>query len=62
VRVKDGRTGQPVAGARVGGRKTGASGVAKLRYMRRGVRRLKARRTDSVRSNMLRVKVLPRRG
>jgi len=62
VRVKDGRTGQPVAGARVGGRKTGANGVAKLRYTRRGVRRLKARRADSVRSNMLRVKVLPPRG
>ena len=61
VRVTDGRTGEPVSGVRVGGKTTGASGVAKLRFRSRGVRRLKARRADSVRSNQLRVKVLPRR-
>ena len=61
VRVTDGRTGEPVSGVSVRGKTTGATGVAKLRFKSRGVRRLKARRADSVRSNQLRVKVLPRR-
>ena len=61
VRVIDGTTREGVAGARVGGERTNAKGVARLRFPRRGVRRLKARRPDSVRSNQLQVKVLPRR-
>ena len=61
VRVTDGRTGEPVAGVSVRGKTTGASGAARLRFASRGVRRLKARRADSVRSNQLRVRVLPRR-
>jgi hypothetical protein len=61
VKVKDGKTGDPVAGASIGGKRTNAGGVAKLRFRTRGTKRLKARRADSVRSNQLNVKVLPRR-
>jgi hypothetical protein len=61
VKVKDGKTGDPVKGARVGGRRTNAKGVARLRFRVHGVKRLKARRGDSIRSNQLRVKVLRRK-
>jgi len=61
VKVLDGATGDPLAGARVGGKKTNASGIVRLRYSKPGVKRLKATRSDSVRSNQLRVKVLRRR-
>ena len=61
VKVIDGQDGKPVAGARVGGKKTNAKGVVKLRYRHIGTKRLKARKADSVRSNQLRVKVLPSR-
>ena len=61
VKVVDGQTNRPVAGARVGGKKTGKRGVAKLRVRRVGVKRLKARERTSVRSNQLRVKILPRK-
>ena len=61
VKVVDGRTGEPVGGATVGGKETNAKGVARLRFHSRGVRRLKARHPDAVRSNQIRVKVLRRR-
>jgi hypothetical protein len=61
VKVIDGQDGKPVSGARVGGKRTNAKGVAKLRYRRIGTKRLKARKADSVRSNQLRVKVLRRK-
>ena len=61
VKVVDGQDNKPVAGASVGGKKTNAKGVAKLRYRRIGTKPLKARRPDSVRSNQLRVKVLSHR-
>ena len=61
VKVVDGQDGTPVSGARVGGKKTNAKGIAKLRYRRIGTKPLKARRADSLRSNQLRVKVLPSR-
>jgi hypothetical protein len=61
VKVVDGQDGKPVRGARVGGRKTNAKGIARLRFKSRGVKRLKARRADSLRSNQLRVKVLRRK-
>src|SRR3954452_8449986 len=61
VKVKDGQNGKPVAGAKVGGKTTNKKGIARLRFKKPGVKRLKARRSDSVRSNQLRVKVLPRK-
>jgi hypothetical protein len=61
VKVVDGRTGEPVKGATVGGKETNAKGVARLRFRSRGVRRLKARHPDAVRSNQIRVKVQRRR-
>lgn len=61
VKVVDGRTGDAVEGATVGGKVTNAKGVARLRFRARGVRRLKARHPDAVRSNRIRVKVQRRR-
>jgi hypothetical protein len=46
-----------VKGARIGGRKTNAKGIATLRVGQRGVTRLKARKAGTVRSNQLAVKV-----
>jgi hypothetical protein len=60
VRVVDGNGSLPVKGASVGGEKTNAKGIARLKFTSRGVKRLKAKRDDSVRSNQLRVKVLRR--
>jgi hypothetical protein len=50
-------TVKPIAGARIGGKKTNAKGVATLKYRSAGVRRLKASKSGSVRSNQVRVKV-----
>ena len=58
VRVVDGQDGKPVAHARVAGRRTNRRGIARLRFRKPGVKRLKARRHDSVRSNQLRVRVV----
>jgi hypothetical protein len=60
VRVRDGRTGDPVRGATVGGKRTNRKGVARMRFETRGAKRLKATRDDDVRSNQLRVQVLRR--
>jgi hypothetical protein len=51
----------PVKGALIGGKKTNAGGVVKLRFRTTGTKRLKATKSDSVRSNQLNVKVLKRR-
>lgn len=61
LKVTDGQNAKPVAGAHVAGKKTNAKGVVRLRFKAPGVKRLKARRSDSVRSNQLRVKVLRRK-
>ena len=61
LEVVDGQDGKPVAGARVAGKRTNAKGIARLRFKSRGVKRLKAKRADSVRSNQIRVKVLRRK-
>jgi hypothetical protein len=58
VKVIDGQDGKPVSGVSVGGKKTNAKGVAKLRYRHIGTKRLKARKSDSVRSNLVLTKVL----
>lgn len=52
---------KPIAGARIGGKKTNSKGIATLRFKTTGTKRLKATRAKSVRSNQLAVKVLKRR-
>jgi hypothetical protein len=49
---------KPIKGARIGGKKTDAKGIATLRFHSAGVKRLKATKSESVRSNQVRVKVL----
>jgi hypothetical protein len=62
VRVVDTQNGRtPVAGATIGGKRTNADGVVKLRFRTTGTKRLKATKDDSLRSNQLAVKVLKRR-
>jgi hypothetical protein len=58
VKVIDTEKGKPVAGARIGGRKTNAKGIASLRFKTTGTKRLKATAPKSIRSNQLVVKVL----
>jgi hypothetical protein len=61
VKVTDTQNPGVVAGALIGGKKTNAQGIAKLRFKTPGTKRLKATRKDSLRSNQLTVKVLKRR-
>jgi Domain of unknown function (DUF4430) len=61
VRVTDGQTGDRVRRARVGGKRTNRRGIAKLRFRKPGVRRIKAKHPNGVRSNRLRIRVRPRR-
>jgi len=58
IKVVDTEKGKPVAGAKIGGEKTNAKGIATLRFKKPGTRRLKARAPKSIRSNQLTVKVL----
>lgn len=53
IRADTGLDGGPVAGAAVGGAVTDASGRATLRFATAGLKRLKARRGDAIRSNAL---------
>jgi len=57
VTVTDGATGQPISGAKVGGKLTGGNGTVTLTLNNVGLQRLKAERTDSIRSNALEVLV-----
>jgi hypothetical protein len=57
VTVVDGSTRTPVAGATVDGVTTGADGTASLTFTHRGAFRLKADKSDSLRSNELVVEV-----
>ncbi|MDJ1135090.1 hypothetical protein [Streptomyces iconiensis] len=59
VTVTDGATGEPIAGATVGGQSTGADGKARVVFKKAGAESLKAEHPDAVRSNALRVAVLP---
>ncbi len=61
LKVVDGRTGDAVEGATVGRKQTNAKGVVRMRFRARGIRRLKARHPDAVRSNQVRIKVQRRR-
>ncbi len=55
--VRDGSTGQPIAGARVAGRTTNTQGRVLLRIEKRGLYRFKATRADSIRSNQAKVRI-----
>jgi hypothetical protein len=55
VTVTDGQDGSKIAGASVGGTLTGADGTAALSFDSPGLKRLKAERADSVRSNAVAV-------
>lgn len=57
VTVTDGTTGGPVADARVDGATTGADGKATVTFDTAGAKRLKAERSDFIRSNALSVMV-----
>jgi hypothetical protein len=57
LKVVDGTTDKPVKGAKVGGKKTNAAGVVRLRLRAKGTKRLKATERTSVRSNQIAVKV-----
>ncbi|HLM26855.1 MAG TPA: fibronectin type III domain-containing protein [Thermoleophilaceae bacterium] len=59
VRVTDGGTGAPIPGSAIGGRLTDADGRATLSFAKAGIYRLKATRSDSVRSPLLTVCVDP---
>jgi len=59
VRVTDGASGAPLAGAAVAGKLTDAGGRVTISYAKPGVYRLKATRADSVRSPLLTVCVDP---
>ncbi len=59
VRVVDGQDGTPAAGATVGGKTTGADGQATLSFANAGIYKLKAERSDSVRSNAVSLCVDP---
>jgi hypothetical protein len=62
VTVTDGTTGSPVRGATVGGTATRADGEARLSFDSPGLKRLKAERPDSIRSNALVVCAAPVEG
>ena len=55
VRVTDGADGSPLSGASIGGTRTAGDGRATVTYDQPGVYRLKAERSDAVRSNALAV-------
>ena len=57
VKVIDTEKGTAVAGAAIGGAKTNANGIAKLRFKHTGTRRLKATAPKSIRSNRLTITV-----
>jgi hypothetical protein len=61
VKVVDTEKDVPVAGARIGGKKTNSKGIAKLRFKTKGTKRLKATATKAIRSNQLTIKVLKKR-
>jgi hypothetical protein len=58
IKVIDTEKDKPVAGARIGGQKTNAAGIAKLRFKTRGTKRLKATASKAIRSNQVVIQVL----
>jgi hypothetical protein len=61
VKVIDTEKNKPVRGALIGGKKTNAGGIAKLRFKKPGTKRLKATASKAIRSNQLVVKVLKKK-
>lgn len=59
ITVTDGPTALPIEGATVGDATTDKAGVAKVTFKCPGVKKLKAEAPDSLRSNAIRVTVLP---
>jgi len=57
--VTDGQTGSPVAGADVNGDISDASGHVSVTFTKVGPTKVKAEKSDSIRSNALPIKVLP---
>jgi hypothetical protein len=57
--VVDGQDGTPVAGATIGGKTTGADGKATLSFANSGIYKVKADKSDSVRSNSVSLCVDP---
>jgi hypothetical protein len=53
VRVIDGQTGSPQAGATVAGATTGADGRATVSFAQEGIYRVKAEKPDTIRSNTI---------
>ena len=58
VTVKDGQTGNPIAGASVGGTSTDASGHASVVFTHPGLQSLKATKAGAIRSNKINVLVV----
>ena len=59
ITVTDGSSGQPISGASVEGRSTNSLGQANLTFTDVGWKRLKAEKSDSIRSNALEVIITP---
>ena len=55
--LASGPSGAVIKGAKVGGQKTDRKGRATLRVGKAGVKKLKATRSDSIRSNQLQVTI-----
>lgn len=59
ITVTDGSSGQPVAGASVDGQLTDSQGHATITFTDIALKRLKAEKSDSIRSNALEVLITP---
>lgn len=57
--VTDGATGSPIAGAEVDGQTSDANGHVSVTFGSAGVKGVKAKKADSIRSNKLTVVVIP---
>jgi hypothetical protein len=62
VRVTDGPNGGAIEGADVAGQHTDSNGEAALQFDQTGAKKVKAERSDSVRSNLLTVNIVPATG
>jgi hypothetical protein len=58
VTVTDGQTGKPISGASVEDKTTDNNGRADISFTSSGVKKLKAERSDSIRSNTIVIVVI----
>jgi hypothetical protein len=58
--VRDGLSGDPVAGAMIGGMVTNAKGEAKVKFKTPGIFMFKASKQGTIRSNALTIAISPR--